>query len=1096
MSDTESQYQVKCLSPGSQSGKSELVKYAQAIYKCFSIFILISVLTGLSLNRTEFPPKLDRYNEEGFFDWGRTWDSKAVEAALRDGLDPDIFWTKDDLVSTRGAIREEAWTHWNTPLHLAIRASDHDSAEMILRYGGNVNIYNHQGHTPLHEAIDHRKFGDIPFLIRHGADPNKPSRDGHVPLHLALRDGNEELFFDLLEHGASLQAAEHFAWSVADLALMASERGILARLMSDEHSLLPTPMLTHSEPCGQTQGSTFAAAASEVLAVSLSDRVFPPKDLYETYQFLLRSLHIPRRTSWEAEAVDSLIESFISSLHKSSNVPSLAANEKFCPACLKFQSVAARSCRGRMTSIDRSSESIEIHKNKAELEQCALGGCPLCALMADWLYDKSVASSAYTKVGGKRAFRQVEDISCLDSSPIILHVDERFNRPPEELPRRVTSVYARRGNAASKAMSFDLEGFDVSFGLQEDESSRIHSTGSSRALGVAKQWLEDCRTSPAHSLCREAYRKISSGPLGQLPTRVLHVGSDHRDPYLFESNGTKATYCILSYCWGSPGDAITTKSNISERRKGIPLTSLPTLLREAVLTARALGFDYIWIDALCIIQDDEEDWAREASVMHELYSRADLTITSLVAADSRDDLFQSRPRRVCRPIPMNFGHVVPKRERPPFKEGSVVELAVHPDLQIARETAVRGPVHQRAWILQEQAMSTRLLYFGAGLLHWECLHDYLLEPYPSGYFFGDASVINSSFYKNRRRKLVIKGLPPLEDLRSSREDPFEVWQAQVQEFTTRQMTKRSDRIPAFLAISKSLEMALQDEFVGGIWKGEDRLLESLCWKLRQPDTTDPWGPTWTWASRSGETSYDSLRHEGKKTRIASIISCDVGADRSQSHVFGSITLKGTLALVQDGFFFTKTQPDYDHESGAKGYCCTLDMIAFGKDPPRTQDPMVTVFSYPEPDRHGGIVRLLLQPINGNGDFRTASAFRRVGIEFRPWRDFLTYAEYWEREQAMENRLKMHLLYINTSQPMESEDDISGPRSGTLNGHANRQQPDSTRGTNQDIPAAVEDEARLEETLSNSSGDDLRKAMEAFWRKKNIEFQTDRIVTIF
>lgn len=174
------------------------------------------------MNSTEFPPKLDYYNEYGFFDRKRTWDSKAVEAALRDGLDPDIFWAKDDLMSTRGATWEDVWTHWNTPLHLAIRASDHDSAEIILRYGGDVNIYNHKGHTPLHEAIDHRKFGDIPFLIQHGADANKPSRDGHVPLHLALRDGNEELFFDLLEHGASLQAAAHFAWSIADLALMAS----------------------------------------------------------------------------------------------------------------------------------------------------------------------------------------------------------------------------------------------------------------------------------------------------------------------------------------------------------------------------------------------------------------------------------------------------------------------------------------------------------------------------------------------------------------------------------------------------------------------------------------------------------------------------------------------------------------------------------------------------------------------------------------------------------------------------------------------------------------------------------------------------------
>lgn len=1006
-----------------------------------------------------FPPKLDYYNEDEFFDRKRTWNSKSVEVALRDGLDPNTFWTREDL--TRAATDRDAWTHWNTPLHLAIRACDHDSAEIILRYGGDVNIYNDLGHTALHEAIDHRQRDDVWFLIRHGADPNKPSRDGHMPLHLALHGGDEELFFVLVEHGASLQVAAYAEWSIADLALLASEKGILARLMSDEHKLLPTPMLSYSHSC-LLQPRNVSDAASRLLAVSLSDQILPPKDLYGTYRFLLHSLPLPRHRSWDAEAVDSLIEEFTTILYKASNIPKLAATEKFCPACLKFQSVAARFCRGPITNIVGSSEATEIHKTKAELEECALAGCPLCALVADGLYETHNRVWAPMAVNGGTTYREAVDGSCPppESSPINLHVYATLGVPRPELPSRVDSVYAHLPNFSPTVVSFQLEGFDVRFGTQEDESSHIPSTGSSRALGVAKQWLEDCRTSPAHSHCREAYRKVSRGPLGPLPTRILHVGSDHQDPYLFESNGTTATYCILSYCWGRPGNAITTKSNISERMKGIPLTSLPNLLREAVLTARALGFDYIWIDALCIIQDDEEDWAREASVMHELYSRADLTITSLVAADSRDYLFQPRPRRVCRPIPLNFGHIVPKRERPPFKDGSVVGLAVYPDLNIARETAVSGPVDKRAWILQEQAMSTRLLYFGAGLLHWECLHDYLLEPYPSGSSYGNASNINNSFYKNRHRKIVTKGLPPLEDLSSSREDPFEVWQAQVQEFTTRQMTKRSDRIPAFLAISKSLEKVLQDEFVGGIWKGEDRLLESLCWRLRQPDTTDPRGPTWTWASRTGETLYDCLQHEGKKTRIASIISCDAGADRSQSHVFGSITLKGTLAPVQDDFY---VQPDYEYESGAKGYCCTFDMIAFGEDPPRTEPetaPNVIFCPVPKLDEEGGIIRLLLQPINGNGDFRTASAFRRVGIEFRPLRDFLTYLDLYEQLEE------------------------------------NRQQPDSITGINQNIPAAVEGGARPEETSSISSRDDYRDVMEAFWRRKNIEVQTDRIVTIF
>lgn len=911
-----------------------------------------------------------------------------------------------------------------------------------------------------------------------------------MPLHLALRDGDEELFFNLLKHGASLQAAAYSEWSIADLALLASERGVLARLMSDEHMLLPTPLRNRSQSCHLSQPSNFAAATKELLAVSLSDRILPSMDLYKMYRFLLHSLHIPECISWEAEDVDSLVESFTASLHKASNIPSLAATERFCRACLIFQSVAARCCRRHITRIHGWSESVEIHKNKAELEECALAGCPLCALVADWVYDEGKRPFKYTEIDGKGAWLQDEVESCLESSPITLRVGTTLRSPHGQLPPRVDLVYAGLANTRSPYVSLELEGFDVSFGTQEDESFHIHSTGSSRALGVAKQWLEVCRASPAHSLCREAYGKISSGPFGPLPTRVLHVGSEHRDPCLFESNGTRAPYCILSYCWGRPGNAITTKSNISERIKGIPLTSLPTLLHQAVLTARAPGYDYIWIDALCIIQDDEEDWAREASVMHELYSRADLTITSLVAGDSRDNLFQPRPRRVCRPIPLNFGHLIPKRERPPFKEGIVVELAVHPELKIAQETPVSGPVHQRAWTLQEQAMSIRLLYFGAGLLHWECLHDYRLESYPCSE--GKTPNINIAFYKNRHSKLITKGLPPFKGLSSSRQDPFEVWQAQVQEFTKRQMTKPSDRIPAFLAISKSIAMLLKDEFVGGIWKGENHLLESLCWRLQQPDITDPRGPTWTWSSRFGEASYSFLEHEGKKTRKAHIVSCDAGANRSQSHVFGSITLKGTLKLVQ--YDFSHGRPGYvfpDHvlASKQKCCCCVLDMIAFG-DP-----PLAYAHRGPRPkEKEKGRICLLLQPIDGNGDFRTASAFRRVGIEFRPWQDHVPLRKW--QAKFIQGMLSVVRPPGSASQMVASEDDTLGPRSRRLNRHADRQLPDSIEGIDRDISPSVEDEARPEETSSDSSEDDDRNFMGTFRGRETKEVQTDRIVTVF
>jgi len=64
----------------------------------------------------------------------------------------------------------------------------------------------------------------------------------------------------------------------------------------------------------------------------------------------------------------------------------------------------------------------------------------------------------------------------------------------------------------------------------------------------------------------------------------------------------------LSYCWGKDGHVVTTKKDLTQHMQAIDLQSLPTTLRDAVPITRLLGFRYLWIEALCIAQDDDEDW--------------------------------------------------------------------------------------------------------------------------------------------------------------------------------------------------------------------------------------------------------------------------------------------------------------------------------------------------------------------------------------------------------------------------------------------------------------------------------------------------------
>ncbi|KAK0727277.1 heterokaryon incompatibility, partial [Lasiosphaeria miniovina] len=90
----------------------------------------------------------------------------------------------------------------------------------------------------------------------------------------------------------------------------------------------------------------------------------------------------------------------------------------------------------------------------------------------------------------------------------------------------------------------------------------------------------------------------------------------------------RGKYAALSHCWGSPGQQpfTTTADNLASRQSGIDFQHLPPTFRDAVIVASELGVQNLWIDSLCIIQDDADDWARESIRMAAVYGKAHVTI--------------------------------------------------------------------------------------------------------------------------------------------------------------------------------------------------------------------------------------------------------------------------------------------------------------------------------------------------------------------------------------------------------------------------------------------------------------------------------------
>ncbi|KAH9206643.1 heterokaryon incompatibility protein-domain-containing protein, partial [Leptodontidium sp. 2 PMI_412] len=323
--------------------------------------------------------------------------------------------------------------------------------------------------------------------------------------------------------------------------------------------------------------------------------------------------------------------------------------------------------------------------------------------------------------------------------------------------------------------------------------------------------------------CQKSHHHGSAAP--ELPTRVLDIGDPKKFPVLVESRGATGRYCVLSYCWGKCVNSMTIKSNVASHLQGIEMGTLPQTIQDAIEAARSLDFQYIWIDSLCIIQDDKDDWEYETSRMHVVYANADLTISSLTARDCTNSFFQPRKFR-----------------------GEIALLAAyHPDRRYKGDQIVRGPVHRRGWTLQEHLLSTRILYFGPGFLHWDCLCEYATEhdPYPFD--------VQCKVHDQRR-------------LERDQNESLRVWRDQVAEFTQRALSNASDRGPAFMAVSTYMARKLGNEYIGGIWKG-DKLFESLCWNFRKPMLSSRKGPSWTWTQVDGEIAFDILNSHSRGSMV-------------------------------------------------------------------------------------------------------------------------------------------------------------------------------------------------------------------------------------
>lgn len=297
----------------------------------------------------------------------------------------------------------------------------------------------------------------------------------------------------------------------------------------------------------------------------------------------------------------------------------------------------------------------------------------------------------------------------------------------------------------------------------------------------------------------------------ELPTRVLaiHDIGGTSTVKLLETRGSRGTYCALSHCWGSEDKRPleTTRRNLQDHLADIPWSSLPTTFRDAIDLTKGLGITYLWIDSLCIIQDDDSDWNSEAKKMASVYQRAALVIAATDAKDSSEGLFIAK-----RPDPQVF--------RLPIlmSEGCRQNILIAEAPADSLEDGIGGPLRTRAWAFQEWYLARRIAFFTSKGIKWKCQEQETNER-------GNEVDLNMSEALS--------------------------WNACLEIYSGKQLTFPSDRIPALLGIVAELRgersAPFREDF--GIW--EDELAEQLLWR----QTEEPQGkcdlPSWSWAAAGG-----------------------------------------------------------------------------------------------------------------------------------------------------------------------------------------------------------------------------------------------------
>ena len=317
------------------------------------------------------------------------------------------------------------------------------------------------------------------------------------------------------------------------------------------------------------------------------------------------------------------------------------------------------------------------------------GTCALCALLHSKLRSLGTAghitsiiregSSLTTRIGGSPAFSvvvgpQLGTFACFP-------------------PRSRLTLYSDVNDTP----------MDIQRGLP-----KLPLPGSDVQVKLLKQWLRRCdkwhRCNKPSSIKPHTTR---------MPTRLVDLGNENVNTPRLDCRRTRSDtrFTALTHRWGDTDihePFYLQKGRLKEWQRSMDLDHLPKTYQDAIHITRSLGIRYIWIDALCIVQDDRTDLESEIQKMEDVFTFAYVSLSATCATGNSDGFLKRTRERQCHPFDF------------PSDGQSQNRVWLCDPIDNFKRDVEQSALSKRGWVFQERALSRRIIHFTDTQVYWEC----------------------------------------------------------------------------------------------------------------------------------------------------------------------------------------------------------------------------------------------------------------------------------------------------------------------------------------------------------------------------------------